>query len=714
MYYNHFSIPLVLVSIMMPVLAMITRRRRNSPDADYFSLLLLASAIYSLFYGLEISSRSLQLAMTFYKLQYLGIPFIPALYLLFAITYTTKSDIKKPYILGAILVIPVITLILAFTAGYHDLFISGGFLLDMEPFPIFVFDKEFMYWIHQAYTFFAIATGIFLLFRMLLVSPPAFRNQVAVVLAGSLLPFILYIFYILGVFPWGLDINPFSFAISGVFIFIGISRFRLFSLAPLARNMLFDSIPDGVVVLDRHFRLVDYNTRASEILKIYSHHIGSPAGEVLAKWPEILTYMTVREAGRKFEISRITENRALFLSCYFSRLSDERGVHRGQMLVLQNVTGQRKAEIEREETEEKFGVIFDNAPVGLMYFDKEGNIELCNEAFIKILDSSEDAIIGMNLSQITDERIINALKTTVQGKSAEFEGEYVPQTGKKSVYIRAVTKPVFSKYNIVEGGLCILEDITSRMAGEERIKQANSELKRLNAEKDKFFSILAHDLRSPFSAFLGFTDILAEGIDTMSPEILKSIGVSMKESANNLYSLLENLLQWSRMQQGSVGFFPEEFRLKKKVIESIEPLLINANNKLIDVTYEMTDDLTVYADAKMVETVIRNLFTNAIKFTRKEGSITISARETGNNFVETCFSDTGIGMSPEMVDNLFRLDVKSNRPGTDGELSTGLGLILCREFVEMNGGSIRVESQENKGSSFYIRLKRSANTKISK
>jgi PAS domain S-box-containing protein len=710
MFFNNYSIPLVLVALLMPVLAMITRRRRSSPDANYFALLLLASAVYSLFYAFEISSLSLQTAVIFYRLQYLGIPFIPALYLLFAITYTTKSDIKNPYVLGGILVIPVITSVLAFTGGYHDFFIRDGFLLDREPFPVLVFDKGFAYWLHQVYTFLAISAGIILLFRMLLASAPAFRNQIAFVLAGSLVPFILYVFYILGLFPWGLDINPFSFAVSGLFIFIGIFRFRLFSLAPLARNMLFDSIPDGVVVLDRHFRLVDFNLRASEILKIYSHHIGSPAGEVLAKWPEILTYMTVRETGRKFEISRITENRALFLSCYFTQLSDDRGLQRGQMLVMQDVTGQRKAEIEREETEEKFGVIFDNAPVGLMYFDKEGVIELCNDAFIKILDSSEDTLIGMNLTQISDERINKALKTTFQGKSAEFEGEYLPQTGNRSVYIRAVTKPVFSKHNIVEGGLCILEDITSRMAGDERIKQANSELKRLNAEKDKFFSILAHDLRSPFSAFLGFTDILAEGIDTMSPAILKSIGVSMKESANNLYSLLENLLQWSRMQQGSMGFYPEEFKLKKKVLESIEPLLINANNKIIDVKYEMAEDLTVYADAKMIETLIRNLFSNAVKFTHREGSITVSARETDDNYVEMCFSDTGIGMSRQMVDSLFRLDVKSNRPGTDGELSTGLGLVLCREFVEMNGGRIRVESRENAGSSFCVTLKKSANT----
>jgi PAS domain S-box-containing protein len=425
-----------------------------------------------------------------------------------------------------------------------------------------------------------------------------------------------------------------------------------------------------------------------------------------------LTYMTVRENRRDFEISRITETGSLFLKCYFTPLNDGRSIDRGQMLIIHDVTGQRRAEIEKDESEEKFRLIFENAPLGLMYFDRNGIIELCNDDFARILGSTEDKLVGLNLNQLNDERIQDALNTTFQGESAVFEGEYASQTGTNKVYVRAVSKPVFSKNNVVEGALCIMEDITMRMAVDENIKRTNAELKRLNAEKDKFFSILAHDLRSPFSAFLGFTDILAEGIEALPSEMIQSIGVSMKESANNLYRLLENLLQWSRMQQASVNFNPEVLILKDKILNSIEPLLINANNKVIDVRYDIENDLTVFADMNMFETIIRNLFTNAVKFTPKEGSIIISARHADNQYAEICFRDTGIGMSREMVDNLFRLDVKSSRPGTDGELSTGLGLILCKEYAEMNGGTIRVESEMEIGSSFYIRLKKSDTEKL--
>jgi signal transduction histidine kinase len=160
------------------------------------------------------------------------------------------------------------------------------------------------------------------------------------------------------------------------------------------------------------------------------------------------------------------------------------------------------------------------------------------------------------------------------------------------------------------------------------------------------------------------------------------------------------------MQQASVTYNPESFILKNKILDTIEPLLINSNNKVIDVRYDIESDLTVFADMNMFETIIRNLFTNAVKFTPKEGSIIISATDTDSLYTELCFRDTGIGMNREMVDNLFRLDVKSSRPGTEGELSSGLGLILCKEYAEMNGGSIRVESEPGNGSSFYIRLKK--------
>jgi signal transduction histidine kinase len=178
----------------------------------------------------------------------------------------------------------------------------------------------------------------------------------------------------------------------------------------------------------------------------------------------------------------------------------------------------------------------------------------------------------------------------------------------------------------------------------------------------------------------------------------------MKESANNIYRLLENLLEWSRLKRGMMDFIPVTFNATQKITECIEVLVESARKKEIKVTYSLPEDLTIYADSHMFETIIRNLVSNAIKFTPKSGEICVSASTTPDNSVEIKISDTGIGMDKELIGKLFQLNEKTSRKGTEGEPSTGLGLLLCKEFIEKHGGKIWVESEEGKGSTFVFTI----------
>jgi signal transduction histidine kinase len=243
-----------------------------------------------------------------------------------------------------------------------------------------------------------------------------------------------------------------------------------------------------------------------------------------------------------------------------------------------------------------------------------------------------------------------------------------------------------------------------RKKAEEEIRLKNELFQTINAEKDKFFSILAHDLKSPLSAFLGATQILAEEIQTMTPEEIKEITLSMKESATNIYGLLENLLEWSRLKRGMMDFIPESLNVKQKITACIEVLTESARKKKIKINYSLPEDLTIYADSHMFETVIRNLVSNAIKFTPKSGEINVSATTTPDNIVEIKICDTGIGMNRELINRLFLLNEKTNRKGTEGEPSSGLGLLLCKEFIEKHNGKILVESEEGKGSTFCFTM----------
>lgn len=239
---------------------------------------------------------------------------------------------------------------------------------------------------------------------------------------------------------------------------------------------------------------------------------------------------------------------------------------------------------------------------------------------------------------------------------------------------------------------------------QQRIEKQAEELKEANAAKDKFFSIIAHDLRGPFNGFLGLTEIMAEDSSRLTMDQIQEFSVDMRNSATNLYSLLENLLQWSKMQQGSVPFNPELKQLNPLINECIAIATEQAKNKGIEITYDISDDLKVFADSNMLQTMIRNLVSNAMKFTPKGGKIGVSAKATGDKSVEISIKDTGIGMTSEMVNNLFRIDIKTNRKGTEGEPSSGLGLLLCKEFVEKHGGEIWVESEVEIGTTFYFTI----------
>lgn len=242
-----------------------------------------------------------------------------------------------------------------------------------------------------------------------------------------------------------------------------------------------------------------------------------------------------------------------------------------------------------------------------------------------------------------------------------------------------------------------------RKRNSEEIARYAEELKQLNATKDKFFSIIAHDLKNPFITILGFTDLLSSDYFELSDDERLDFINEMKKTAEISFNLLQNLLQWSRSQTGRIEFNPKELELLKIVDENLQLLNVTAERKQIQLYNEVISDLRVIADEEMLNTVFRNLLTNAIKFSSKGGNITVSA-SVKENQAEICVSDKGIGMEQKTISNLFKLEVTQSTTGTENETGTGLGLILCKEFIERNNGKIRVESEVGKGSKFIFTL----------
>ncbi|MBE9467454.1 MAG: HAMP domain-containing histidine kinase [Bacteroidetes bacterium] len=225
----------------------------------------------------------------------------------------------------------------------------------------------------------------------------------------------------------------------------------------------------------------------------------------------------------------------------------------------------------------------------------------------------------------------------------------------------------------------------------------------LNATKDKFFSIIAHDLKIPFNSILGFSEILHTEIINKNYDDIEKYSRIIQTTSNNAFNLLQNLLEWSRSQTGKIDFHPEYFLLSE-LVDSVIDLLENvAEKKGVAIIKVISFDLKVYADRHMIETVIRNLISNSIKYTTKGGDITISANALTEN-IQISISDTGVGIPPEKAENIFQITNNSSTLGTNNEKGTGLGLILCKEFIDEHNGKIWVNSEIEKGSTFYFTI----------
>lgn len=235
------------------------------------------------------------------------------------------------------------------------------------------------------------------------------------------------------------------------------------------------------------------------------------------------------------------------------------------------------------------------------------------------------------------------------------------------------------------------------------LSSLNDQLEQSNASKDKFFSILAHDLRSPFNGLLGFANILLEDIDRLPKEDIKNFVVQINGATKSIYSLLENILQWSRMQIGRMDYQPIKINLYENINYTFNLLIGNAIKKNIVLECEVDDKIYVNADQNMLNSIIQNLVSNAIKFTESGGNVKVMATVKGK-FVEISVADSGVGIKKEDMVKLFRIDAKHSTIGTAKERGTGLGLILCKELVEKHGGSIWVESKAGKGTCFNFAL----------
>lgn len=381
-------------------------------------------------------------------------------------------------------------------------------------------------------------------------------------------------------------------------------------------------------------------------------------------------------------------------------------------LILQNSEIEKQKEfieISNIELKEQYALIetlLNTIPNQVFYTDRNSNLLGCNKAFEDMTGISIDSMIGTKTNHIylktelslnTSDIILNANNDLVSNEGVVTFNDN--SNHKVILYKKGFNEPSGK----LLGVLGIFIDITDIKDAQKSLENSQALLKKALNAKDKFFSIIAHDLKNPFNAIIGLTSIIKEDFDSLSKSELQQYNDLINQSSNNIYNLLENLLEWARTQSGSIKINTSTFKINDAIIESAKLSSQSINQKNIKLSIDMNDNFEVIGDRNMIMTVLRNLLSNAIKYTKNEGEIDITVQQK-KKFTKVTVSDNGIGIQSKDLKRLFKIDQQVSTLGVDNEKGTGLGLIICQEFISQNGGIIEVSSQLGEGTSFSFTI----------
>jgi len=513
------------------------------------------------------------------KIEYIGISMAPGAWLWFSLKYSGLEKYANPKFGLMVFLIPAITFLMVLTNEYHHLHYREVMVDESGPFPLLAIKIGPWYYIHLSFFYISLFLGILILLYKFKNADPIFKKQNNLLVLAGLFPWIFNLIYIAGFRPFGyIDLTPYAFLITYIFVGIGLIRFDLFRIKPIARDKVFEVITKGILVFDPNGRIIDFNP-----------HIG-----IILEQP------------------------------------------------LSSLVGKRLHEIIGENSE--------------------------FEIFLK------------------------------QGEKIEIESSLDLISGKKDLTIEYV--PIKDKKGESVGMMVIFEDITLKKSIQNQIRKQAEELKNLNSLKDKLFTIISHDLKGPIFGIRELIKLSFEG--AISKEEFFEILPEINKNMDSVSILLENLLAWTSSQLKGEYLEKKIFELDKLVEQQVSLFEKVTKEKGITLTLQKYGNLLVFADKNMIDLAIRNLISNAIKFSGQGDYVTVILKENGDT-ISVKVKDTGMGISTENMEKL-RIRESFTTPGKDKKIGTGLGMLLVQDYVIKNGGELTIQSQYGKGSEFSFNL----------
>jgi len=577
------SILLCIATALMMFVAFLSYRKRHLQVARTMIYMMVTASFYALGYAFEILSGSLSGVKLSLQAEYIGIPFVSAFWLLLVIQFTGLAPRYRKQLAILLFLVPTATFLLHLTNDSHHLIYKEYVLNAVDKVPLYNTVKGPWYSVHAIYNYTILLLGILLFIPMYMRALPIVRKQIVVLILGAAAPMLFNIAYM---FSKTIDFTPFGFAASGVVYAWGIFRFRLLRLTPLAYAKMFDTIRDGVVLLDYEDQIVNHNRAAEEVFPELGRAKSFPASikDVLPDCTDLLERIAATDfRDERFSLQRLLDDRHRYYICSLT---------------------------------------------------------------------------------------------------------YIYDTG---------VTPI--------GKMLMLGDITELKENEERLREKSERLSRLNAFKDKLFTVMAHDIRDPIALLVSLTELLGEeptDTDIANAEVFQEI----RRQVRGTYHLVDNLLDWYRSQNGEVAFRPLAWNLQQVVRQAISLAGARAGMKSISILEHIDEKLTVKADKEMLDLIFRNLLSNAIKHTDIGGKIEIAAFIEQNQVTVTV-RDNGSGIDEQTASLLRHDELFFKEPGfASGEEGGEMrfGLVLTREFLRMHGGSLRFDSLPGLGTTFLFTL----------
>lgn len=576
---NPYALTLILSSLLVGGLSIYIGLKLED-SVKWIVFTMGSFTVWGFFYGIELATQTVNQMLFWSKFQYIGLVLAPACWVVFSLKYTEFDTSKKLWIYPSIFILPLITYLIVLTNDWHHLHYKSNWLITSGPFPLLGIEKGPWYPVQIVYSYFFYFLGTIILWKRFRFANIHFKFQTRLLIIGGFFPLVINMLYqISWIKPYeGLDLTPYAFLLTYLFIAVAILRFNLLNLKPVARDKILEIMTRGVLVFDHRDKIIDFN---SAVKTFFLHpdkiKIGQPLTIVFSENSEIQDLILERE------------NKSI-----------------------------------------------------------ESRVEI----------DSKERIFRVESVQISDHK------------------------------------------TLVLGVLILFDDITDQIKTNEQLKKQATELKQLNELKDKFFSIISHDLKGPVFGVKELIHLTQNGLVTeqefleMLPEVSKNM--------ENVALLLENLLAWTSSQLRGEYIHAQALDLNRLLCGQRNLLNRIAIEKSIEIELHGFENTWAFADKNMMELIVRNLISNAIKFSNPSSKVMVGC-EVGEKMLKLCVEDFGIGISEE---NLKKLNqgVSFTTRGQANETGTGLGLILVREFIDKNGGIMTVKSALGEGTKFCVTI----------